>query len=115
MLIQIPVFIGLFYVIRDLAQGDTLSLAGDMYSFLAPYVSSVDVSTIQTTFVGIDLLASNNIILTILAAVLVYGQTRMMQMVKPTSTKPQTLPNGQAMPDMGKMMGMMNLLMPVMM
>jgi len=65
-------------------------------------------------FLGIDLLQSGNWVLTILCAVVLFAQTTTMSWVQPKAA-PQKLPNGQEMPDMSKMMPMMNLMMVFMM
>ncbi|USN56767.1 MAG: hypothetical protein H6766_07240 [Candidatus Peribacteria bacterium] len=70
---------------------------------------------ISTSFLGMDLLANHSIVLTALAAVLVWAQSSIMQMTRPQQSTPQTLPNGQATPDMSKMMGFMNYFMVIMM
>lgn len=102
MLIQIPVFLGLFYVIKDFASG-TFN-PGEIYSFLTPWLGTLDIKNVDTMFLGMDLLEKNNLLLTILAAVFVYAQSSMMQMVRPKPKIPQMLPNGQPAPDMSKMM-----------
>ena len=63
---------------------------------------------------GIDLLGQGNIVLTVVCALLLFIQTSMTTRVQPKPTA-QKLPNGQAMPDMSKMMPMMNILMVFMM
>jgi YidC/Oxa1 family membrane protein insertase len=113
MLIQIPVFIGLFYVIRDFAGGELI--LDDMYSFLRPRLGAASLDGVDTNFLGIDLLSSNNVVLTLIAAVLVFCQSKMMQRVKPQPKTPQAMPGGKNMPDPSKMMGTMNIVMVVMM
>jgi len=112
MLIQVPVFLGLFYTVRDLSLG-TLNIAP--YSFLAWL--PVDLATITTNFYGIDLLASNNIILTVIAAVLMYCQMKFTTMVKPPKAPwgLGALAGWDKVPDMGKMMWFMNIFFVVMM
>lgn len=67
MVIQIPVFLGLFYTVKDIAEG---RLETDPYSFMSGL--NVDLTALQTNFFGIDLLTPNNIILTIIAAALMF-------------------------------------------
>ena len=62
MLIQIPVFLGLFWTVQDIAKGVS---PAETYSFLQ--FLNVDIHAIQTTFLGIDLLTGGNIILAVLA------------------------------------------------
>lgn len=52
-----------------------------------------------------DLLATKNIVLTIIAAIFTYLQTKFTTLAKPATP---TVP-GQKTPDMGKMMGFMNI------
>ena len=115
MLLQIPVFIGLFYVIKAFSQQEVVF--DKLYSFL--YTIGLDYTTVeglQTSFFGVDLLTSGNWVLTILAGVLIFAQMKLMNFVKPQAKKPaQTLPNGQAMPDPAKMMWVMNIFMMIMM
>jgi membrane protein insertase Oxa1/YidC/SpoIIIJ len=67
MLIQIPVFIGLYTVIRHITQGTLPD--GWIYSFFAGFGSKyLNISVIDHNFLGMDLTATKNIILTILAA-----------------------------------------------
>lgn len=113
MLIQIPVFLGLFYVIKDFADGSIV--LGEVYSFLTPWLGALDRESINTSFFGMDLLANNNVLLTLLAGVFVFAQSSIMKMTRPQPKTPQTLPNGQPAPDMSKMMGFMNYFMVIMM
>ncbi|HMY80552.1 MAG TPA: YidC/Oxa1 family membrane protein insertase [Candidatus Absconditabacterales bacterium] len=113
LLLQIPVFIALLNVIQGLAN-NTLSTSY-VYSFFADRgVKYLNVNNINHMFMGIDLLSQGNIILTVVCALLLFIQTSMTTRVQPKPTA-QKLPNGQAMPDMSKMMPMMNILMVFMM
>lgn len=109
MIIQIPVFIGLYYVIRHMAAATIPE--GWLYSFFSgfgvKYIASDALTTgvINTHFLGMDLLATKNIALTIIAAVFTYLQTKLTTLAKPATP---TVP-GQKVPDMGKMMGFMNI------
>lgn len=111
MLVQIPVFLWLFFTVKDIALGTSTT---KVYSFLSSM--AVDLSTIGTQFLWMDLLSENNIILTALAAILMYFQMKMTTLVKPAST-----PNLWAMawwanmPDMWKMMWFMNIFFVIMM
>mgnify|MGYP003869667131 CR=1 FL=1 len=111
MLIQIPVFLGLFYTVKDIAEGRYNTEA---YSFLSWL--DVDLGNLITSFYGMDLLTPNNIVLTIIAAVLMFGQMQMMTMLKGKQATPKIpgLGGGENMPDMSKMMGMMNYFMVIM-
>ena len=111
MLVQIPVFLGLFYNVKDIATGEINVSA---YSFLEWL--NVNFDAIQTMFLGIDLLAANNILLTVLAAILMYAQMKFTTMIKPASTpKLPGVTDKAGMPDMSKMMGSMNIIFVVMM
>jgi YidC/Oxa1 family membrane protein insertase len=104
MIIQIPVFIGLYYVIRHMAAATIPPewLYSFFNSFGARFVESNVLTTgvIKTHFLGMDLLGTKNIALTIIAAVFTYLQTKLTTLAKPATP---TVP-GQKTPDMGKMM-----------
>lgn len=104
MLIQIPVFIGLYYVIRHMAAADIPQewLYSFFNSFGARFIESDALTTgvIKTHFLGMDLLGTKNIVLTILAAIFTFFQTKLTTLAKPETPK---VP-GQKVPDMGKMM-----------
>lgn len=109
MIIQIPVFIWLYYVIRHMAAATIPPewLYSFFHSFGARFVepNALTTGVIQTHFLGMDLLATKNIALTIIAAVFTYLQTKLTTLAKPAT------PNvpGQKVPDMGKMMWFMNI------
>jgi membrane protein insertase Oxa1/YidC/SpoIIIJ len=58
-------------------------------------------------------LSSQNIALAIISGILIYAQTRMTGLIQPKMQTQEV--NGQQMPDMSKMMPMMNIMMSVMM
>lgn len=66
--------------------------------FIAP--DALQNGTINTHFLGMDLLGTKNIALTVIAAVFTYLQTKLTTLAKPATP---TIP-GQKVPDMGKMM-----------
>lgn len=103
MLVQIPVFLGLFFNVKEISLGNVSS---SNYSFLEWL--HVDLTAIQTTFLHMDLLATSNIPLTVLACILMFLQMKLTTLVKPATPK---LPGmADNMPDMSKMMGSMNWL-----
>jgi YidC/Oxa1 family membrane protein insertase len=116
MLVQMPVFLWLFYVIRDfsLQKGSTTTI----YSFLEPLASQyLNIANIDHMFLWIDLFQqwqTQNLILAIIVAIFMYWQMKLASLNK-TETPQQTLPNGQKMPDMSKMMWTMNIFMSWMM
>ncbi|MCS6982689.1 MAG: YidC/Oxa1 family membrane protein insertase [Candidatus Absconditabacterales bacterium] len=123
MLYQIPVFVGIYGAISTLAgvSGSAkpwlyFDLPFDqlVYSFLhrltQPYF---DPAMIQTTFLGMDLLATGNVYLAILAALTVYANTKIMNLIKPQTQQSMILPNGMKMPDMTGMMNKMAIIMPL--
>jgi len=57
----------------------------EVYSFLSWL--NVDITAVQTTFFGADLLTPNNILLTAVACVLMYLQMKTTTLVKPTTPK----------------------------
>lgn len=119
MLIQIPVFLWLFYNVKDIAEG---KISATAYSFLEWL--PVDLSNLDTMFLWIDLLTPGNIILTVLAWVLMYGQMQVMTALRGKQATPNmwalwsmgwALGWGKDAPDMWKMMWMMNYFMVIMM
>ena len=72
------------------------------HSFGAKFVAAdvLQNGVINTHFLGMDLLGTKNIALTIIAAVFTYFQTKLTTLAKPETP---TVP-GQKVPDMGKMM-----------
>lgn len=111
MLIQIPVFLGLYRTVSDIAKW---VVPAETYSFLS--FLHIDITQIETVFLGIDLLQGGNVMITMLACVLMYFQMQMMTFVKGPSTTPK-IPgvDTSAMPDMGNMMKYMNIFFVVMM
>lgn len=106
MLIQIPVFIGLYYVIIHISSGDIPDWR--LYSFFNGIGGKfLDTKNIHTNFLGMDLLATKNIILTILAAIFTFLQMQLTTIAKPATP---AIPWAKT-PDMGKMMGFMNIFM----
>jgi YidC/Oxa1 family membrane protein insertase len=109
MLIQIPVFIWLYYVIRHMAAATIPPewLYSFFNSFGARFIESDALSSgvINTHFLGMDLLGTKNIALTIIAWVFTYLQTKLTTIAKPITPE---IP-GQKTPDMGKMMWFMNI------
>lgn len=107
MLIQIPVFIGLFTVIRNIS---TNAIPAEwLYSFFPFGAKFLDPTNINHMFLGVDMLATKNIVLAIIAAGFTFLQMQLTTLAKPQ--QPATVPGGPAMPDMTKMMGMMNYFM----
>ena len=118
LLIQLPIFAWLYWVIYCMAnwQIEADWLYSFFYSFWNKFISEwIDWSwSIITTFYGIDLLASKNLVLAIITAVLTFFQTKLTTLVQPKQ-KAQKLPNWQAMPDPSKMMWAMSRMMAFMM
>lgn len=119
-LLQMPVFLGLFFVIRAFAQVSKQTDAvhyDSLYSFfdffgrnffhLVDWVQQFNLEVISSYFLWIDLFASWNWLLAILSAVLMYIQMKMAMLNKPAT--PATMPWWAAMPDMSKMMWFMNI------
>jgi len=109
MLIQIPVFIGLFYVIKHFA-ADSID-PNSIYSFLRSFGQKfTSINAVNTNFFWLDLLAKNNIGLTIFAALFTFLQMKLTNIAKPPSM-PKMWKDGKAMPDMSKMMWFMGIFM----
>lgn len=112
MIIQIPIFLGLFYTVTDIANGE---LSSTVYSFLGGL--NLDFEVIQTTFLWIDLLEPNNIIMAIVAAGLMFAQMKITSYFRPAKVPWNlgALAWGKNMPDMWNIMGSMNMVFAVMM
>lgn len=107
MLIQIPIFIGLFFVIKDFATGHTANLVNDIYSFLSYFgIKYISIENINHYLFWIDMFKNNNIIFTVLSAILMYAQIKLTMLNKPATPNIPWTPN---MPDMTKMMDFMNI------
>lgn len=114
MLIQLPIFLSLYFVVRKITANEIDQTR--IYSFLRDTGSHfTDTDSLNTHFFGMNLLDTGNIILAIIAAVFVFLQTKLTNIVKPKTNTDQKMPNGQAMPDMGKMMWYMSWFMMAMM
>lgn len=122
MLIQIPVFIGLFNIIQwisGMSVWTDFTLWGSnlvgfnqfLYSFLSFGQHFADPANINHIFLWMDMLATKNIILAIIAGWFTFLQMQLTTLAKPATP---TVPGGAAMPDMSKMMGMMNYFMTFM-
>jgi len=89
MLIQIPVFIGLYYVVRRISANQIPSewLYSFFHGFGAKFVGDdvLKSGAINTHFLGMNLLATKNIVLTILAAIFTYLQTKFTTLAKPAT------------------------------
>jgi YidC/Oxa1 family membrane protein insertase len=114
MLIQMPVFLGLYAVVSNIADTTTTqnwmkfpTNAIDMvYSFFYPYVHvMIDTANLTTNFFWVDVLSKNHIWLAIVWWVLMFINMKIMGWTKPASVP--TVP-GANMPDMTKMMWFMN-------
>jgi len=115
MMIQLPIFIWLFYTVKRISEWAIPEdrLYSFFYSFWNKYasVSAIDNGNINHFFFGMDLLATKNIILTVIAVIFTYLQMKLTNLVKP---KTPTIP-GNNTPDMSKMMWMMTIFMTVIM
>jgi YidC/Oxa1 family membrane protein insertase len=110
MLIQIPVFIGLFFVVRHVAN-DAVP-AEWLYSFFGSFGAKyLSLDGINVYFLGTDLLATKSVWITIWAAIFTFLQMKLTLLVKPATP---TVP-GASVPDMSKMMWFMNVFLVVVM
>jgi len=109
LLIQMPIFLWLFYVIKHYA-ADSIS-ADALYSFLYNFGEKfISIDAVNINFLGIDLLAKNNLWLALFAWLFTYLQMKLTNIAKPA--KPAAIPWVKwAMPDMSKMMWFMWLFM----
>ena len=117
MFVQIPVFIWLFYVIKDLAEHKENT--HNIYSFLYDYIH-MWMDHINHIFLWIDLFKhgwTSSLVLAILAWLFMYIQIKLTTLNKPaTPSVPWAwMPGMPKIPDMSKMMWYMNIFMVVMM
>lgn len=117
MLIQLPVFIGLYFVVRHFAEGNLPAdwLYSFFYSFGNGFFESIGDGlviphNIDSIFFGIDLLKPQSLIMVVLVAVLNFTQFGLTSLTQ-KANKPAAMPGGLAMPDMSKMMWIMNIMM----
>ena len=103
MLIQLPIFIGLYFVIRKFAIGE---IPNDwLYSFFWSFGNQyLDPANVDPNFFGIDLFEAKSLVLTVLVACLNFFQFWLTSLTQNSAKKAQTMPNGVQMPDMSKMM-----------
>ena len=112
MFVQLPVFIWLFYTVRKLSEWTIPDnrLYSFFYSFGNKYASvhALDNGSINHNFLGMDLLATKNIILTAITVIFTYLQMKLTNLVKPQTP---AVAGNEKMPDMSKMMWMMTIFM----
>jgi len=118
MLLQIPVFFGLYYVIRDFSgyQGHSIN-PDQIYSFLRHFIGdpAIWIQNIQATFLWINLFEKGNLALTIVAWVLMFAQLQLTTLVSsPAQKTKQKLPTGEELPDMSSFMKVMNIFLVLM-
>ena len=116
LLIQLPIFAWLYWVIYCMAnwqiEGDWLY--SFFYGFWNNFIPDWNENNITTVFYWMDLLATKNLVLAIITAILMFFQTKLTSLVQPKQ-KTQKLPNWQSMPDPTKMMSWMSRMMAIMM
>lgn len=127
LLIQIPIFLGLYGVISNFAtHGDptaqqsrlsfNLPYTEQVYSFLSSFVGKyLDVVQVDKWFLGMDMFAKGNWILAVLTVILMSIQMRITMSLRPMQMPNVPNPTGQQMPDMTKMMKPMMYMMGFMM
>lgn len=118
-LLQMPVFLGLYAVVSNISNPDNMAswmkfptnLIDMVYSFLYPYVHQmIDIANISTHFLSMDMLAPKNLVLAAIAALVMFLNMKLMTRVRPATPK---LP-GANVPDMSKMMWFMNIFLVIM-
>ena len=116
MLIQLPIFIGLYFVIRAFATWAIATEHADwLYSFFWGFWNKyLDPQNVNSIFLGIDLFEKNSLVLTIVVACLNFIQFWLTSLTQ-KAQKPQQNIWWVAMPDMSKMMWTMNIMMTIMM
>lgn len=105
MLIQIPIFLALFWVINWFSRQQIDKSM--IYSFIDKFSHNyLDITAVHHMFLNVDLFVSGSIVLAILAWVAMYFQMKLTLMNKPAM--PTSLPGWPNMPDMTQMMWLMN-------
>lgn len=107
MLIQIPVFLGLFWVVSSFAQWKINT--DSIYSFFHSFAGIL--TNMNPNFLWLNVLEKHNLPIAILWAILIWAQTFLTQSIaqKPGAWMMGPLAaTGQPMPDMSSMMNIMN-------
>lgn len=121
MLLQMPVFFGLYAVVANIANPDgvqswmkfPVNLLDMVYSFLYPHVNTmIDTANLMTNFLGINVLDKNNILLALIWGVIMYINMSIMKWTRPAPALPSV--PGANVPDMSKMMWFMNYFLVIM-
>lgn len=116
MLLQLPIFIGLYNAISSYSSGSIQS--SELYSFFHRFgYDYLSLASINHIFMGIDLFAKSapaNLWLAILGAVMIFVQTQLTMMIQPKPATPQMI-DGKPAPDMSGMMKYMNIFLVIMM
>lgn len=113
MLIQLPVFIGLYQVILHFA-GNTIPTEW-LYSFFWNFGHGFAAGEgINANFLGINLFENHNVVLTVAVAMLNFLQFQLTNFTQ-KANRPAMMPGGLQMPDMWNMMFIMNIMMTAMM
>jgi YidC/Oxa1 family membrane protein insertase len=103
-LLQLPVFIWLFYVMKHI--NDKVIMTNNLYSFFQSFwLKYTDIAAINTNFFWLDLMSSGSVLLTILAWIFIYLQMKITTLSQP---KAATVPWWPQV-DMSKMSGFMNI------
>ena len=107
LLLQIPVFIWLFFVIRNFSETEWDLNMTHLYSFFEVlWLNWLNISELNTIFLWIDLLSSWSVALAIIAPIFLFTQMKLSMMNRPAM--PQNMPWSENMPDMTKLMSYMN-------
>ena len=98
MLIQLPVFVGLYYVVRKFAEG---AIPHEwLYSFFWSFGKGFSSGEgIDAYFLGMNLFENHNVVLTAIVAVLNFTQFQLTSLTQ-KANKPAAMPGGLQMPDM---------------
>lgn len=108
LLIQIPVFIWLFFVVKWLSEEEWIINMQHLYSFLNwLWVNWLDISALNSVLFSVDLLSKWSILFAIIAWILIFLQFKLTMMNRPAV--PTSMPWWMNMPDMNKMMNFMNI------
>ncbi len=100
MLVQMPVFLGLFAVVSNIANPNNMQgrmkfsqpMIDMVYSFLYPFVNQmIDVASLNTMFFNIDVLSKNHAGLAIMAGILMRINMKIMTRTRPATPTPRSI------------------------
>lgn len=116
LLIQMPVFIWLFFVVRTLSETEWIIDMSSLYSFLELLnLWWLEISQVNTQFLWLELLNSWEIILSLIAWILIFTQMKLATLNRQAPTIPNIPWAWANIPDLNKVMKFMNIFLALIM